>query len=278
MKINEATAKSKIREIADKIGLKIPQIEILLAQERFMARLGTVEEGKHFVWKGGSLLLRLYRSIPTPRFTIDLDLLVRGFKVDDVSSLLEKVAAVNLGDGFRFTQITHTPMKRETPYGGTRYKLTWTFFGKSRSQTLDIDVCAGDAVDPKKISSKDIFLIDIDPTAVSFNVYPAEYIFAEKLETIFRFKTGNTRVKDFVDLYSLSVGQLDQGALVRAIKKCFQTRNTILDAKLLEQILTDDGFLEDLETRRHRHFANLELPHMKVAGQTIYNLVKQIGV
>lgn len=277
MKFNETAAKAKIREIAQKIGLKIPQIEILLAQERFMARLGTLEEGKHFVWKGGSLILRLYRSIPTPRFTIDLDLLIHGFKIADVSSLLEKVAVVELGDGFRFTKITHTPMKHETPYGGTRYKLSWTFFDKPRSQTLDIDVCAGDTVDPKKISSKDVFLIDIDPSSVPFSVYPAEYIFAEKLETIFRFKTGNTRVKDFVDLYSLSGSKLDQRFLVEAIKKCFQTRNTILDVKQLEHILKDDGFLDDLEKRRHRHFANLELPHMKVVGETILKLVKQIG-
>ena len=74
MKLNEIEAKKKIRELAEQVGLKIPQIEILLAQERFMARLGSMDQGKHFVWKGGSLILRLYRSLPTPRFTIDLDL------------------------------------------------------------------------------------------------------------------------------------------------------------------------------------------------------------
>lgn len=209
MKLNEQTAKQKIRDIAKSIGLKVPQTEILLAQERFMARLGTIPEGKHFVWKGGSLILRLYRTLPKPRFTIDLDLLVRGYNVSDVIILLKKATETDLSDGFQFHEISQTEMKRDTPYGGTRYRITWSFFKKPRSQTLDIDVCAGDAVEPRRVVSKDIFLIDIDQIPVSFQVYPAEFIFAEKLETVFKFKTGNTRVKDFIDLWTLSQSNLD---------------------------------------------------------------------
>ena len=39
-----------------------------------------------------------------------------------------------------------------------------------------------------------------DINNISFQVYPPEFILAEKLETIIRFGTGNTRVKDFIDL------------------------------------------------------------------------------
>ncbi|MDE0518457.1 MAG: nucleotidyl transferase AbiEii/AbiGii toxin family protein [Bdellovibrionales bacterium] len=44
---------------------------------------------------------------------------------------------------------------------------------------------------------------EIDISNISFQVYPPEFIFAEKLETIVRFGTGNTRVKDFIDLDTL---------------------------------------------------------------------------
>ena len=47
---------------------------------------------------------------------------------------------------------------------------------------MKIDVCSGDDVDVKFITSKDLFLLP-EVQEISLAVYPAEFIFAEKLET-----------------------------------------------------------------------------------------------
>lgn len=67
--------KHKIVEVARKLGLRLPQLQLLIAQDGFMARLASLKEGKLFVWKGGSLMLRAYRHLQNPRFTTDIDLL-----------------------------------------------------------------------------------------------------------------------------------------------------------------------------------------------------------
>jgi hypothetical protein len=58
---------------------------MLLCQERFLARLGSIAEGSAFIWKGGSLILRLYRTEGQPRYTIDIDFSVSGISTDSVS-------------------------------------------------------------------------------------------------------------------------------------------------------------------------------------------------
>ena len=37
-------------------------------------------------------------------------------------------------------------MERETPYGGDRFEIQWTMFDKNQSESLKVDVCAGDFI------------------------------------------------------------------------------------------------------------------------------------
>ena len=41
----------------------MPQMQIFLCQERFLLRLYQLKEGKNYIWKGGSLLVRLYQPV-----------------------------------------------------------------------------------------------------------------------------------------------------------------------------------------------------------------------
>ncbi len=64
-----------IREVlvvkSKEFGLRLPQMQMLLAQERFLSRLFSLNEGKNFIWKGGSLFLREYSELDIPRYTVD---------------------------------------------------------------------------------------------------------------------------------------------------------------------------------------------------------------
>ena len=195
--------RNQLENLKDKFQFELPQMQILLCQERFLLRLYQLPEGQNYIWKGGSLLVRRYQpKNQKPRFTVDLDLEVWQINVLKTKDILKKAMNIDLQDGFQFVSVTQDPMKRETPYGGDRFSIQWTLFDKGQSEALKIDVCSGDFIKPESVQANELCIIK-PKTNISFQVYPPEFIFAEKLETIVRFGTGNTRVKDFIDLYTL---------------------------------------------------------------------------
>ena len=72
---NPHEIRARLENLQDKFHFKIPQMQILLCQERFLLRLYQLKEGKNYIWKGGSLLVRRYQVLhQKPRWTVDLDL------------------------------------------------------------------------------------------------------------------------------------------------------------------------------------------------------------
>ena len=62
---------------------------------------------------------------------------------------------------------------------------------------------------------------------ISLHCYPKEFIFAEKLETVVFRGGGNTRMKDFHDLYSLiRLDVLDNALAKKAVQLVFYHRKT----------------------------------------------------
>jgi hypothetical protein len=94
--MQEQEVRQKLAQMAKQLGLRMPEVQLLLCQERFLARLGGIPEGRAFIWKGGSLILRLYRIESLPRYTIDIDLTVSGIPVSNVQAAFEKAMAVDL--------------------------------------------------------------------------------------------------------------------------------------------------------------------------------------
>ncbi len=267
---NQAILKEQVTNISKKFNLRSPQIMLLLAQERFLARLCSLDEGKHYIWKGGSLLVRLYSTLPTPRYTVDIDFLLRGMDIDKTQKTFEKAMSLELDDGFVFSSITNSPMERETPYGGERYEITWSFFDKAGGETLKIDVCTGDDVTALSMSEENLFLFPLEKgQGLSFQVYPSEFIFAEKLETVFHWGTGNTRIKDFIDLWTLAQGNLNPTKLEDAITRCFERRQTSFDKKIFDEIVSDEDFLLLLNKAKDKKFQNIEAPSLETMLELI---------
>jgi len=261
------------------MGVRLPQMQMLLAQERFLARLYSLPEGKYFIWKGGSLLIRRYSSLEVPRYTVDIDLLLKGTDYKNTMGLLEKACKLNLEDGFDYSGIIAvTPMERETPYGGDGYEIQWTMFGKNQSAPQRIDVATGDVVDADKSNFFDLALLPEDGLHISAYVYPPEFIFAEKLETIFRFGTGNTRAKDLIDLWSLIKFGLDSNRLTKSIEDCFKNRKSEFSFTELQDILEDDFFIKNVERLFKAKFDYLNLPPVRVLTQEILLYCEKITI
>lgn len=268
----------KIGQLAKSLKLRTPEVQMLLCQERFLARLGSIPEGRSFIWKGGSLIVRLYRTVTVPRYTIDIDLTVGGISSASVKRVLEQAMRVDLGDGFVFTGISSHSMERDTPYGGERFELDWRFFSKGSSRKLRVDACAGDVVSPATVGSNEVFLLPFGSENIQLKVYPKAFVIAEKFETILRFRTGNTRCKDFIDIWSLIQGDIDLVEVRNAIQLCLSNRKTTFALFIAEEILLDRFFEERLEQYRKRHFADLGVPPMRQVMGDILSLVRSLDL
>ena len=99
---NPQIIREKLIEKSKSLKIRLPQMQMLLAQERFLARLFSLDEGRFFVWKGGSLLIREYSTLEIPRYTIDIDLLLKGTDFKNTIGILDKSCSVSLNYGFEF--------------------------------------------------------------------------------------------------------------------------------------------------------------------------------
>lgn len=133
--LNQHEMRERLAEIAKAYKVRMPDVQLLLSQERFLARLAWVDEKMAFVWKGGSLLLRLKLNPEAPRFTVDVDLLLKGVAMSTVDDIFNRAIAKDFDDGFKFIGFTKNSMQRELPYGGEQYEIKWTFFGKQGPRT-----------------------------------------------------------------------------------------------------------------------------------------------
>lgn len=269
--------RKKLEDLKDKFNFKLPQMQTLLCQERFLLRLYSLKEGSCYIWKGGSLLVRRYQpNNQKPRWTVDIDLEAQKIGISKTEEIFKKAMSINLKDGFNFLEIKKEGMKRDAPYGGERYTMQWSLFDSQQSEVLKIDVCSGDSVEPDTVRAKDLCLINpIDE--ISFQVYPPEFIFAEKLETIARFKTGNTRLKDFIDLYTLIKNGLNFEKLKKAVNECFTCRKRKFQSNELLKILTDVDFVTFLKTKYSKEeHEQLNLPKIEILLETIRNQVKSL--
>src|SRR5690606_21935449 len=87
--------------------------------------------------------------------------------------------------------ITTVPMERDLPYGGERFEIAWTLFGKHNSESLKIDVTAGDIVKEKNIQMSDLLLCpDTDETYAQFvgEAMQRNYLYLKLPEAKMMFK------------------------------------------------------------------------------------------
>jgi predicted nucleotidyltransferase component of viral defense system len=231
-KISENALKERIKNLAKEKGTTVNELLKKLYLERFLARLARSDYGDKLIFKGGNLL-GYYLEIG--RQTIDLDFLMTKLKAEEptVKKAFEEIAQTRTDDGFemKFVRIENLEQAHMN-YPGFRVILNIKLADGKLSDNLQIDVGVGDKVEPE--SQKIEFLAYKDAPlyeeSVSLLVYPAESIYAEKLETVASKGSINSRMKDFHDLILMgrAQGLLDKEMLQSSIVETFQHRGTAL--------------------------------------------------
>jgi predicted nucleotidyltransferase component of viral defense system len=166
------------------------------------------ESSDEFIFKGGNLL---WIYIQTPRQTIDLDLATRNLSNSDkIQSLLKDACALGEKKGIQFHLSNYqiTEDKKGAASATINYK---TDTGAQNS--FDLDIVFVVVTDMRQIPSP-------LETGEVLPVASIENIIADKLAASAQFAAGNTRMKDFDDLWRISKSkiEIDSKLLIKILK------------------------------------------------------------
>jgi hypothetical protein len=219
-----------LQNLARRQGRPTQALLVMYVLERFLARLATGPHAEQFVLKGGMLLA----AWQARRATVDADLLVRGLTVDpeQVLATVSAIAAVQapIEDGVEFLTDTATAsvIRDGDLYSGVR--VTMHTRVAAAEVKLQLDVSTGDPVTPAPQQITYPTLREVHPE-VHILGYPLPSVLAEKLCTAVDLGAGNSRVRDYADLWTLTGTQdLDVADLTPALAATAQHRGVSLRA------------------------------------------------
>jgi predicted nucleotidyltransferase component of viral defense system len=236
----------KIRKLAsdNKLNLSANQIRVIVALERAVARLEHEPKLKdHLIFKGGFVLLK---TIESARFTRDLDALAYEISQDKAGELAKKALAQNLKDGIHFLDIQLETIPDQGDYGGLRLNCAFQVSDIApiskeikKLSRIHIDIAFGDEVPKSGLKSVEMPTV-LDEKQVSWQVYPLEFIFAEKLQTLIERGSANSRAKDVYDLVEIYPECTPAKKLTKAIKEVFEHRKTAIPNDVAKVVSTFD--------------------------------------
>ena len=181
----------------------------------------------------GASLLALWMDEPY-RATRDVDLLAFGENdeatVRDLITTICNVTCPEDGIELDISTLRVSAIREGNRYGGQRATLT-AFLGTAKCN-VQVDFGFGDVVVPGPEEARLPTLIDGIPAPV-LRTYPQVSSIAEKFESMVQLGIGNSRMKDFYDVWALSeTFAFDGPELQEAVARCFDRRGTDLLAEM----------------------------------------------
>lgn len=221
-----SSVRQKLVDLSRKLHVPYQSLETVFMIERLVARLVADKNlGKHLVFKGGFVGLRIYNS---HRYTVDLDALLVKANIESTLKLAREKAEIDLEDGVWFRFEDQVDLVTQGEYGGIRqsYRAGVGEILKNlkKAQVVHFDLGIGDPVTPGPKKMETLPLLS-QHEGISWSVYPVETIIAEKLHALIAHGNINSRSKDIYDL-SIFLPQANAAILGEALKQCFTFRET----------------------------------------------------
>lgn len=192
-------AKDWVHNLSAKSGAPAATLMQSYLMERFIERLSVSEYRNNFILKGGYLIAAMIGS--DKRSTMDIDTTLKGVPADreQVEKMIHRIISIDLHDGAGFEIVSIKPIHEEGAYDDFRISLNvrlHTILGN-----LKLDVTVGDTIVPKEIEYS--YPLMFESRTIPVMAYSLYNILAEKIETILSRNIGNTRGRDFYDVYML---------------------------------------------------------------------------
>ena len=236
--------KAEIRNVAERSGVPAQAVLQNFMLERLLERISLSPYKENLVLKGGLLIASLVGT--AFRTTMDMDATLRARSLDQatIQKMLEEICAFALDDEVRFEFEHLEEIREDDSYGGYRASLIAHFEGIRTP--VKIDLTTGDKLTPDAILYE--YPSGFEEKTLEIWAYNLETVLAEKVETILRRSTLNTRARDFYDVYLLVGTQgesLDRALFREALIATIAHRESPVllakSAETLQAILADNA-------------------------------------
>ena len=214
------------------------------------------------------------------RTTMDIDANITGmdFEKGTIEEMINKIITVEIDDDVTFEIDKNIPIKEDNEYGGYRFKLIAKL--SNLRIPFGVDISTGDLITPRAIEYNYKTILENDN--INLYTYNYETIIAEKLETILKRNTANSRMKDYYDLYyfvTYNWNDIDINTLKSAVNTTFTHRNSKEYLKkfntIIKNILEDEILIArwDKYRKEHEYAKEIEFNDTIKAISKIYNLL-----
>jgi hypothetical protein len=244
--------------------------------ERFLFRLGRSAHRDQFILKGAMMFVAWDGKLHRP--TQDVDLLGYGNpEVGEVVQRIREICVESVDDGIVFDVegIRGEKIREDAEYEGVRVRVPASLDGAR--VMVQIDVGFGDLVEPAPAQITFPVLLPLDPPIV--RGYPPETVIAEKFQAMVMLGIGNSRMKDFFDIWTLArTHNFSLQSLGRSVRQTFERRRTPLPSTT--PVALSEGFLLDENKQTQwKAFGNrsgLDLPTLQSVGAAIEEFVMPV--
>ncbi|MBO0594862.1 nucleotidyl transferase AbiEii/AbiGii toxin family protein [Nesterenkonia sp. E16_7] len=215
--VESAIKEAAKRQAAGQPSLSVNKRIQLEYFNRFLSRVFSERDGSEWVLKGGTGILA---RVPSTRSTQDIDLYRKGFTLKQSLDDLNRLAALDLGDHFRFEYAGHTDSigNDAQPYTeGYRVKFN-IFIGLAPRGTLHVDLAVGAGVTGVVVTKRPATALDLPRLASNpYHLYPVVDQIADKVcATMANYRERtSSREKDLVDLVVLAATHDIDGTKLR---------------------------------------------------------------
>ena len=224
-----ASVRSRLLQVSKDRHLPFDLILSRYAIERLLYRLSQSPHAPQFLLKG-AMLFAVWTEA-TFRPTRDVDFLCFGpSDTASIERIFRELCSLEVEpDGLIFLPDTVQvrPIREDQHYGGVRVELE-ALLDRAKID-IQADIGFGDSVTPGPEEIEFPTLLPNFP-APRLRAYPTYTVVAEKLEAMASLGQGNSRMKDFYDVWFLaSRFDFEGSSLAEAIRRTFERRQTPLD-------------------------------------------------
>ena len=253
-----ASVLARLRNQANLTGRSFQLCLQLFCQEEFLRRLASSVYTNKFVLKGGHLIYCLTDFSSRP--TIDIDFLARDTTntIEALEGILANIINTPTGNYFIAYEIRHIEqISIDKKFPGLSAILEARI--KNTKTPVKIDFGFGDIVYPEEqIREVPTQLSDFASPIVK--TYSLETIVAEKLDAILDLMEFSSRMKDYYDLYYLSLQFNFDGSLLRtALVRTFANRERSYQRNNFRKVIAFDCN-EDMQKKWDAFINRLKLP------------------
>ena len=268
------SVKDRLLNIARQEGENYQLLLIRYFHERLLYRLSISKYRDHFLLKGGALMYA-YQSLKS-RPTIDIDFMGNKINNDpnDILFAFRQICKIECqvdGVDFLYNQITSESINIDKNYEGVRIHIPAKL--DTVRQLISIDIGFGDVITPAPVEMKYPNLLSNVPQAF-IKTYSLETIVAEKFQTMIARNTGNSRMKDFFDIYRIFEQDIVNPVILqKAIITTFKNRKT----EFVENhpIFSDEFFIDKQRVARWNAFLKKIRWKESLPFQVIGSIVKK---